>query len=128
MYNPCQRARISGPLYFLIGLLFFLVSPALVVLAWRSFRKDSKFVLFSIDLVERVVEWSGAIFSVVFFALAFSGTGRTRIYVILAAFCNCGPQPCNSARQRSAQQHTLCQVAVENRAYHDLMARFLFAQ
>jgi hypothetical protein len=122
-----------GPLFFLIGLVLFLVPPVFVGLAWRSFRKDSEslvgwrrggfsralvgsalnsavmlvfffvhnlvlpaiadpvhgtFVPFYIDLVERVVEWAGAIFSAVFLTLAFSGTGRARIYVILAAFCN----------------------------------------
>jgi len=42
----------------------------------------------SILLMERVVEWGGAICSVYFFALAFTGTGKARIYILIASFCN----------------------------------------
>jgi hypothetical protein len=66
-----------------MGLVFFLVHNFVLAGPGRV-----AFVPFSILLVEKVVEWAGAIFAAVFFLLAFSGTGKARIYVILAAFFN----------------------------------------
>jgi hypothetical protein len=74
------RALVGSSLNTAVGLVFFFVHN--FVLA------DSARVSFSVLLVERVVEWAGAIFAVVFFVLAFSGTGKARIYVVLAAFFN----------------------------------------
>jgi hypothetical protein len=79
-------AVVGSALNIAVGLVFFLVHnlvfPAMVD------PVHGKFVPHSIFLAERAVEWAGAIFSVGFFALAFAGTGKVRIYVILAAFCN----------------------------------------
>jgi len=61
----------------------------LVFVVFHNFvLADPEHAPFFILLVERVVEWAGAIFAVVFFVLAFSGTGKARIYVILTAFVN----------------------------------------
>jgi hypothetical protein len=74
------RALVGSSLNTAAGLVFFFVHN--FVLA------DSARVSFSVLLVERVVEWAGAIFAVVFFVLAFSGRGKARIYVVLTAFFN----------------------------------------
>jgi hypothetical protein len=53
-----------------------------------SYSVHGRIVSPSIFLAERTVEWLGAICSLGFFALAFTGTGKARIFVILAVSCN----------------------------------------
>jgi len=71
---------VGSSLNTAVGLIFFLLHNFVLT--------DPARVSFSVLLVERVVEWAGAIFAAVFFVLAFSGTGKARIYVILTAFVN----------------------------------------
>lgn len=75
-----SRALVGSSLNTAVGLVFFFVHNFVLT--------DPARVSFSVLLVERVVERAGAIFAVVFFVLAFSGTGKARIYVALAAFLN----------------------------------------
>jgi hypothetical protein len=81
-----SRALTGTALNIAVGFAFFLVHN--LVLPAIADPDRGKFVPFSVFLVERVVEWTGAIFSAVSFVLAFSGIGKARICVLLAAFCN----------------------------------------
>jgi hypothetical protein len=85
LYVGWRRAGFSRAL---MGSAFNSAVMAVLFLVHNLVLAEPARTPFSILLVERVVEWTGAIFAAVFFVLAFSGTGKARIYVILAAFFN----------------------------------------
>lgn len=79
-------ALVGSVLNNAVILAFFLVHN--LVFPAVGYSVHGRILSHSIFLAERMVEWAGAICSVGFFALAFTGTGKARIYIILAGFCN----------------------------------------
>jgi hypothetical protein len=79
-------ALVGSALNNAVILVFFLVHNA--VFPAMGYSVHGRILSPSIFIAERTVEWIGASCSLGFFALAFTGTGKARIFLILAALCN----------------------------------------
>jgi hypothetical protein len=79
-------ALVGSALNNAVILVLFLVHNA--VLPAMGYSVHGRMVSPSIFLAERIVEWTGAICSLGCFAWAFTGIGKARIFLILAAICN----------------------------------------
>ena|SRR5215469_4344248 len=78
-----SRALVGSSINSALTVIVFLVHNAVLPAITSTGR--SEFLSYSMLLAERVIEWSGALFSVVFFVLAFAEIGKARIYVGLAS-------------------------------------------